>query len=480
MQQKYPAFGALFIILFLAMACTIGKQDADLVVQHFRQGNFKRMREAANRFAEKNPGSQLPAGYEILLAKADRIIIDFNKSESDIINELQPWFPNLDDAMLEQWEKSGKLEMRLIDGEKRYFRNAVANLFRIDSIAMKVKAEKEGIVPDPLDGFCLQHTTGILQKYAAGFNHEDLTQKFMIEYTVTLPAHVVPAGETIRCWLPFPRESMPRQRNVQLLSVNADQYQVAGNQALQRSLYIEKESVAGEDAVFSYTAVFETSPQWFDLQQINVSPYDTSTTLYRTYTAERPPHIVFSDDIVKLAGTITAGLTDPVSRVRAIYKWINRNIPWASANEYSIMENIPQYVLKNMRGDCGMQTLLFMTLARCSGIPCKWQSGWMLHPGEVNLHDWAEVYYEGTGWVPLDQSFGLQDSSDEQVKEFYVSGIDSYRMIVNDDYSSELIPAKTFYRSEPVDFQRGELEWKNGNIYFNEWKYNMKVTLLDP
>jgi hypothetical protein len=78
-----------------------------------------------------------------------------------------------------------------------------------------------------------------------------------------------------------------------------------------------------------------------------------------------------------------------------------------------------------------MQTLLFMTMVRYKGIPVRWQSGWMLHPGEVNLHDWCEVYYEGVGWVPLDMSFSLQKSNNKQVRNFYISGIDSYRLIVN-------------------------------------------------
>ncbi len=140
------------------------------------------------------------------------------------------------------------------------------------------------------------------------------------------------------------------------------------------------------------------------------------------------------------------------------------------------MENIPHYVLENRHGDCGMKTLLFMSLARASGIPCRWQSGWMLHPGEVNLHDWCEVYYEGIGWVPLDQSFGLQETADQALRYFYCSGIDAYRLIINDEYGTSFDPPKKYFRSEPIDFQRGELEWKGGNIYFDKWDYKMTVT----
>ena len=138
------------------------------------------------------------------------------------------------------------------------------------------------------------------------------------------------------------------------------------------------------------------------------------------------------------------------------------------------------YVLENNHGDCGQVSLLFITLARYNGIPAKWQSGFMVHPGALNLHDWAEAYFEGIGWVPVDQSFGrMFFSPNEQITNFYLNGIDGYRWIVNEDYSQPLFPAKIYPRSETVDFQRGELEWRGGNIYFDKWRYRFEVEYLN-
>ena len=103
----------------------------------------------------------------------------------------------------------------------------------------------------------------------------------------------------------------------------------------------------------------------------------------------------------------------------------------------------------------------------------------MLHPGEKNLHDWCETYFEGYGWVPVDQSFGLIDSDDPRIKYFYLGGIDQYRFTVNDDYSQPFYPEKEFPRSETVDFQRGEVEWSGGNLYFDDWSYKMKIDYMD-
>ncbi len=99
----------------------------------------------------------------------------------------------------------------------------------------------------------------------------------------------------------------------------------------------------------------------------------------------------------------------------------------------------------------------------------------MMHPGNENLHDWCEVYFEGPGWIPVDISYGLQYSTDLKTREFYISGIDSYRLKVNDGVSGTLYPEKNYLRSEPYDFQRGEVEWSDGNLYFDKWDYEMEI-----
>jgi hypothetical protein len=38
-----------------------------------------------------------------------------------------------------------------------------------------------------------------------------------------------------------------------------------------------------------------------------------------------------------------------------------------------------------------------------------------------------------------------------------------------------LKPEKSTLRSDTVDFQRGEVEWEGGNIYFDAYAYSMKV-----
>ena len=409
-----------------------------------------------------------------LLEIGRRIRIDFRLNEQDIETRLSKYFQKLDATTIYGWERSGKLEGRIIDGQKRYFGNAVPNLFRLDDEARVWKEKVDGVKVDSLDLFCLQHTAKVISETKT-LGQLVTPVKMKLSYMVDVDINAVPDGATIRCWLPFPREGNARQKNVRLISSEPENAEIADNLNLQRSIYLEKKVQKDRPTIFRIDFEVETSAQYFDLSPALIKPYDTSTKLYKENTAERAPQIVFTPEIKLLAARILKGETNPLLKVQKIYNWINDSVRWASALEYSTFENIPAYVLKTHHGDCGMQTLLFMTLARSQGIPVKWQSGWMLHPREVNLHDWCEVYYEGIGWVPLDQSFGLQASTDEKVRNFYRSGIDAYRLIVNDDYSRKLSPEKEFLRSEPYDFQRGELEWEGGNLYFDKWSWHMEV-----
>ena len=140
----------------------------------------------------------------------------------------------------------------------------------------------------------------------------------------------------------------------------------------------------------------------------DVRPYDKTAPLYKEYTAEREKHIVFSPRLRELAARLTAGETNPYLKAKRIFCWINDNFPWASARE-----SIPRLrISRSTYWTTVMETadrsvFLFITLCRISGIPAHFQSGFMMHPRAWNLHDWAEVYFEGVGWVPVDQSFGM-------------------------------------------------------------------------
>lgn len=469
------------ILLFLTIALIFSgckqaneKEPEQLIAEgEFLKAEFV----LAPKIGESQGDSLLQQQYIIQQETLRRIRKEFPYKRSDIKKQLEKYYPNLSADQLDKWEASGQLEMRIIDGEKQYFSRAVSNFFRLNAEAKQKKQSIDGPAYDGVKVFQQEVIPAYFEKGMAGREPFD-RQRIKITYTMRLKPNQVPPGETVRCWMPYPRIGQ-RLSQVELLETGLADYIIAPLETLQRSIYMEQQAIPDSSTVFSVSYIIHTAAQWFNIQPEEAEEYDKTSKIYREYTKEELPHIVLNDDIKLLAHEIAGDETNPVNQVKKLYYWINDNIPWAGALEYSVMDCIPEYVLEHRRGDCGMQTFLFLSLARSLGIPCKWQSGWYVLPQEKNLHDWAEVYYEGVGWVPVDPSFKLIDSEDDRVKEFYLNGMDPYRLIINDDVAGEFIPAKKYYRSEPYDFQRGEMEWEGGNLYFDTWSYHMEVEYLN-
>jgi hypothetical protein len=74
----------------------------------------------------------------------------------------------------------------------------------------------------------------------------------------------------------------------------------------------------------------------------------------------------------------------------------------------------------------------------------------------------------------------LTPEQKREVRDFYFGGLDYYRMAANSDHNQPLVPAKQSMRSDDVDFQRGELEWDNHNIYFDQYSYDLTWKEVKP
>jgi transglutaminase-like putative cysteine protease len=468
----------LFVSLLLS-GCRNTSGDcrvlSDRMMTEFTKGNFSGLDSIFNLLKLSCKDLDTIRKADSLCQVADRIELDFPFNEQSINDQLKKRKISYTEEEKADWEGKNWLESTIINGEKRYFRRAVSNLQLIKDFYHDRSARDTLNAHDRDIIFRKNHTREIIRSSEPD-NRPVVPVKMTVNYTLTVNADVVPEGRKIRCWLPYPRADQERQKDVVLLSASAEKYMISPDSAIHSTIYMESEAVKGLPVVFSVKYIYQSSGQYFDPSAIAFLPYRTETELFRKYTAEEPPQINFSDPVRRLADSITGDEKQPYKIVSKIFRWFNRNIPWAGALEYSTMPDIPGYVIRNRRGDCGMQTFLLMSMLRYKGIPVRWQSGWMVPPGAENLHDWCEVYYEGTGWVPVDISYGLQYSADPGMKEFYVTGIDSYRLIVNNGISGRLFPAKRFVRSEPFDFQRGEVEWEGGNLYFDKWDYNMEIT----
>jgi transglutaminase-like putative cysteine protease len=102
---------------------------------------------------------------------------------------------------------------------------------------------------------------------------------------------------------------------------------------------------------------------------------------------------------------------DRVETVRSILKWLKTNVEYK--NELVGIGKVDftkvEELLKRGHAECRGYTMLFVGLCRAAGIPAR--SVWGLiriaptgerPKGSWASHNWAEVYFPGSGWVPVD------------------------------------------------------------------------------
>jgi len=199
--------------------------------------------------------------------------------------------------------------------------------------------------------------------------------------------------------------------------------------------------------------------------------------------------ISFLPEMKELLDAIAGGETNPYKIARRIYDWISENLRYSYAPEYSTICNLSRYALEKRYGDCGQIAMLFITLCRIKGIPARWESGWMLYPDMTGLHDWCVIYLDPHGWIPVDANMGisaihnwdfLSTEEKEAARDFYFGRMDPYRLVANSDHGGPFDPAKNHFRSDPVDFQRGEAETGVENLYYDRFDYDLKIISSEP
>ena len=437
-----------------------------------KQGEFKK----ASTLMDKLP-KQVKKENEVVIDSLntimERIRKDFTMTPADGAELIREKVPGATDAQINQWKNARQIEVMNIDGQEWWFRKSVRNLWLL---APEFKQAQDD---DKQESFKARREQFLASmKRDASSNGTRDWHRATITFKLDVDADAVPAGETLRVWMPYPYENL-RQRNITYIQGNHPATFSTGSK--HHTVYMEAVAQKGQPTHFEYSFAYDVAERHIAQQDLlaMLEPYDTSSDEYIEFTGNQAPHIVITDKMRNLAREIVGNETNPVLQAARIYDWISATFPWAGAREYSTLDNIPEYVLLNNHGDCGQVTLLYITLVRSLGIPARWESGWMIHPGEVNWHDWAETYFEGVGWVPTDQSFG-RSAFGTSMNSYYATGIDLYRMASNEAVGDKLSPAKKYIRSETVDFQPGEVEWRKGNLYYDKWHSHLTVDSLVP
>jgi tetratricopeptide (TPR) repeat protein len=102
---------------------------------------------------------------------------------------------------------------------------------------------------------------------------------------------------------------------------------------------------------------------------------------------------------------------DRVQTVRNILKWMRKNVEYKneSKDAGTLDFKVVDEIVKRGHAECRGYSMLFTALCRAAGIPARPVWGLNRIPpspmqpkGGWASHNWAEVYFPGSGWIPLD------------------------------------------------------------------------------
>lgn len=440
--------------------------------------------EASSTLSNAQHSAKLTAAehrkLEFELDRLVRIRRDYRLTKDALFVALQTSVKDVTRAEYEQWIAEGRFDTRTIDGEPRFMASSVSNLyFRYPKLeARRVKPKDSAAYEREALATCRAIKTAAL---AEGKPYV-LPKRLRNTMTVTVNADAAPKGETIRAWLPIPR-SYPFQTDFEMRSSSPRAVKIGVRTNALRAVYLEKNALAGKPTEFEIEYEYTLFGVHFALAPSDGKPADPQDPALAPFLQETT-HVKFTPEMRALSAEIIGSETNDCLQAKKCFDWIADQIQYSFSLEYSTIRNLSEYCRTKRYGDCGQEALLFITLCRLNGIPARWQSGWSIEPGHHDIHDWAEIYLAPYGWMPVDPYKGiwamryahtLTPAEKREVRDFYFGGLDQWRMIANSDHCQELSPAKLSPRSDTVDFQRGEFEWKNHNLYFDQFDYEMAV-----
>jgi transglutaminase-like putative cysteine protease len=163
-----------------------------------------------------------------------------------------------------------------------------------------------------------------------------------------------------------------------------------------------------------------------------------------------------------------------------IYEFITTKITYSFMRDYFQFDNHAEFCAVNLKGDCGLQALLFMVLCRIAGIPARWQSSLEIDSDYVGGHDWTQFYLKGWGWLFVDCSYGgsAYRAGSEKRHKFYFGNLDPMRMVANNKYQGKMTPEKQQLRVDPFDNQGGEIERTGAEVPFTMRQIDGDITVL--
>ena len=442
----------------------------DEVSRYEAAGDFEEAGKAIDRWLEKPVGEAMKTRLRYEKYIIQELPKEFPDTEEEVIRKFREKLPDFSMEDLQRAERENMAEWILVDGKKHYIHSLIRNLTdKEPEIRRRLGLTKEVTEED-------QYQQAAIREMQ---ENGEKTVRIRLKTSIRLKDESFVPGMKVRAHLPLPAE-FSQTSEVKILNHAEGKVTVDAPDALWRSICFE--DTLQENRTFFVEYEYTVKANYVDLWYGEVSDFTGIEAGFKDELAsclkEQYPHIRFTPYLKALAAEIVGEEKRPVEIARRIYDYITKNVQYSYMRTYSLMTCIPEYCAKNLRGDCGVQALLFITLCRIAGVPARWESGLYSNPGYVGAHDWAMFYAEPYGWLYADPSLGGSGyaEGDENRRRFYFGNLEPFRMAANHEFQQKFTVKKEFLPIDTCDNQLGEMECEERGFAEDELEMTKEMT----
>ncbi len=432
-------------------------------------GCFENARKRINEYLQdEKTDYALRCRLELQLGNLRNLESRYVITPEEALQIMNERIPDMTSDELEKLRMEDKADWIYVNGEVRYIDCFDATLYKVYPEVWNRTKEGDTSNYDLIEDYIHSRTDG-----------ESSTAHIHIRHELEIASKALREGKAVRVHMPIPRERSGIT-NFRLIKCSHQPVAVSGESDAQPTVYFEETAKAGE--VFALEYEFDYTVTYRNLNLLLDTPAyctdaDLSAEEERAFAPENMqeevPHMMFTEQLKTLCKEIVGAETDDLRKARKIYDYVTTETDYRFVRDYASIDNLSEYCALNRRGDCGVQSLLFITLCRITGIPAQWESGLEAAPDYVGEHDWAKFFIRGIGWLYADLACGalayVRKSFDRW--NFFFGNVDPYRIPINDRFQCDFAVKKQHWRLDPYDNQCGEIEYDDCGVYGDDLVY---------
>jgi hypothetical protein len=411
-------------------------------------GDFAAEHKAVAEYLKRDGlASSLRHRLEIEYVISREMQRDYLMTEEALLARVKERYPACTAEVLQKIVDEGYGDYIIRGGKKYFQRSATRNI--LTQKGRYLASLEDGVMAEYKRDRWREECIPIMKR--CGFR----AVRYTVREWIAPAEREVREGKKLRIHLPYPC-ACDEQSDIAL---NYSSHPVYISNSPHRTAFIEAECHADEKYEIEFSYTFRTN-------YVKADPAAVSAEQPSFYTGEQYPQIRFTPYIRALADELKGKETNPLILARIAYDYVTTNTVYSLLRPYLCIENIPEFVLLNHKGDCGAMALAFITLCRAMGVPARWQSGSNVRPDRISSHDWAQFYIAPYGWLYADLSAGAgaYRAGDYEFWDHYFGNIDTMREINCTEFQASFDPPKHFMRADPYDNQSGEIEYEDRGL----------------